>query len=307
MSALPPSCAEGDLVEVACALCGSAERRVRFRDGPFAVVTCADCDLTYVTPRVPPEQLVETVYGEDYWRSPAAKERGYTDYRADADLYRRTFELRKRLVDRFAPRPGRVLDVGCAAGFFLSVMRDAGWDVTGLEPSAPIRRAARALLGDEAVLAEPLGVAELPRRSFDLVTMWDVLEHLPDPVAALRAARVLLAPGGRLLVETQNVRSLAARVLGRRWQHYKHAEHLHHFHAGTLERAFELAGLRTLHRTARYGGKLVSPAFVAERAGRVHPILSTVLSPLTRFQGAGFYVNLYDELIAVAEPAAAAS
>jgi 2-polyprenyl-3-methyl-5-hydroxy-6-metoxy-1,4-benzoquinol methylase len=303
MSALPPACAEGELVDVACALCGSTERRLRFRDGPFSVVTCAGCDLTYVTPRVPPGRLVETVYGADYWRSPAAKERGYTDYRADAELYRRTFRLRKRLVDRFAPRTGRVLDVGCAAGFFLEVLRDAGWDVLGLEPSAPIRATARERLGADAVLAEPLGEADLAPASFDLVTMWDVLEHLPDPVAALRAARGLLAPGGRLIVETQNVASLAARALGRRWQHYKHAEHLHHFHAGTLERAYREAGLRTLHRTARYGGKLVSPAFVAERAGRVHPVLSTLLAPLARFSRGGLYVNLYDELIAVAAAA----
>jgi len=302
VTALPPSIGEGDLVEVPCPLCGSGERRLRFREEPFALVTCRECGLAYVTPRLPPAQLISAVYGEDYWRSPAARYRGYTDYRADAELYRRTFRLRKRLLDRFCPRAGRVLDVGCAAGFFLEVMRDAGWDVHGIEPSAPIRAVACETLGAERVHAESLENTELEPRSFDLVTLWDVLEHLPDPVSALRAARALVAPGGKLLVETQNVRSAAARLLGRRWQHYKHAEHLAHFDASTLERAFELAGLRSLHRTSRFGGKFVSPAFVAERAGRIHPILAVLLAPLARSTRAGLYVNLFDELIAVAEP-----
>lgn len=292
-----------ELVDVACALCGSRERRVRFVEGPYSVVTCARCDLTYVTPRRRDEALLAEVYDEGYWRSPAARERGYGDYRADAELYRETYRRRWAVLAPHLGAPGRVLDVGCAAGFFLEVARAKGWDVFGFEPSDAIRATAAAALGAERVRGGRLLEAGFERASFDLVTLWDVLEHTPDPPGTLRAVAELAKPSGTLVVETQNVASLAARLLGRRWQHYKHAEHLHHFHAGTLARALELGGWRVVASTKRYGGKLVSPRFIVERAKRVHPLLSAAVSPLLLLGRRGIYVNPFDELIVVAERA----
>ena len=206
------------------------------------------------------------------------------------------------LVRRHFPKPGRVLDVGCAAGYFLRVMQEEGWQVTGLEPSDTIRRTAEERLGAENVRAGLLGQVELPPQSFDLITMWDVIEHIPDVVAAVRAVGRLLAPGGKFLIETQDVRSLAARVLGKRWQHYKHAEHIYHFHAGTLADALGRAGFRVLENRPWLGGKYVSLGFVAERAARLHPLAAALLSPLKLVAGKAVYVNLLDEMIVVAEP-----
>ena len=114
--------------------------------------------------------------------------------------------------------------------------------------------------------------------------------------------RRLLAPGGKLLIETQDVASLAARVLGKRWQHYKHAEHIYHFHERTLADALGRAGFRVLENRPWLGGKYVSLGYIAERAGRLHPVLSALLSPLKLVAGASVYVNLLDEMIVVAEP-----
>jgi len=288
--------------EVACGLCGSRERRLKFEDGPFSVVTCTECDLTYVTPRLDPEALIDNVYNEGYWSSDAAKERGYTDYRSDEPLYLKTYRRRLKVVRRHFAKPGRVLDVGCAAGFFLSVMQESGWDVTGLEPSDAIRPHAQRLIGEDNVRAGLLGEVDLEPGSFDLVTMWDVIEHIPDPVAAVKEVGKLLAPGGKFLIETQNVDSHAARLLGKRWQHYKHAEHIYHFNEKTLGDILERAGFDVLENTPWLGGKYVSLGFIAERAGRLHPILSTLLSPLSLFRKSALYVNLFDEMIVVAAP-----
>jgi SAM-dependent methyltransferase len=181
-------------------------------------------------------------------------------------------------------------------------MKDAGWQVTGLEPSDAIRPQAEERLGKENVRGGLLGQVELPAGSFDLVTMWDVIEHIPDVVGAAREVRRLLAPGGKFLIETQDVKSLAARLLGRRWQHYKHAEHIYHFHERTLADALGRAGLRVLENRPWLGGKYVSLGFIAERAGKLHPLLSGLLAPLRLFGGAALYVNLFDEMIVVAEP-----
>ncbi len=294
---------ERELKDVACALCGGRERRVKFTDGPYSIVTCANCDLTYVTPRLSDRALVERVYDESYWTSAAARIRGYTDYRADAELYLRTYRKRLAVIAPHFASAGRVLDVGCAAGYFLRVMRERGWDVHGFEPSDAIRRTAIEALGAERVRGGLLRDAGFERESFDLVTLWDVLEHAPDPIEMLTTCASLLCKDGKLLVETQNVASLAARVLGRRWQHYKHAEHLHHFHRATLTKALEKSGLRPVAFTSRYGGKFVSPAFIAERSARISPLVAAILRPLARLGPNGVYVNLFDELVVVAERA----
>ncbi|MDP6838296.1 MAG: class I SAM-dependent methyltransferase [Planctomycetota bacterium] len=288
------------LTETNCALCGCRERRLEFREGPFAIYTCSDCHLTYTSPRLSQSDLVREIYGESYWRSPAARERGYTDYLGDHQLILRTCRRRADLVENHTCAPGRVLDVGCAAGFFLQVMAERGWDAHGLEPSAAIRPQAEERLGTERIHGGFLKGSPFEPASFDLITLWDVLEHIPDPLAALRRIHTLLAPGGVLILETQNVRSLTASVLGRRWHHYKLAEHLFHFHPGTIRQALEQTGFSVHHNHARQAGKYVDLDFALERSKRVMPALGWLLSPLRALGNPVLYVNLFDEMIVVA-------
>jgi len=105
------------------------------------------------------------------------------------------------------------------------------------------------------------------------------------------------------VLETQNVASGFARLMGRRWQHFKHEEHLYHFEPATLDRLLAETGFRCVHRTARYGGKFVSPHFVAERVGKIHPVLSVLASPLRALPGPAVYVNLRDEMVVLAAKA----
>jgi hypothetical protein len=121
-------------------------------------------------------------------------------------------------------------------------------------------------------------------------------------VAAVHEVRKLLAPGGKFLIETQNIDSRAAKVLGKRWQHYKHAEHIYHFNPKTLGVILERAGFDVLENRPWLGGKYVSMGFIAERAGRLHPVLSTLFSPLSLFRKCALYINLFDEMIVVAAP-----
>src|SRR5262249_43141327 len=108
-----------------CQLCGSAERASLFKEEPYEVVRCRQCGLVYVTPRLSSEALVAQVYGEGYWKSGSPKTRGYADYAGDAELYLKTYRRRVGLLTpHLVGRKVRVLDVGCAAGYFLRVMRE---------------------------------------------------------------------------------------------------------------------------------------------------------------------------------------
>jgi SAM-dependent methyltransferase len=291
-----------EVVDPTCPLCRGGEREPRFQEGSWTVVTCTGCDLTYVTPRLAERELLERVYDAAYWRSPAPRERGYGDYLAEGPLHLATFRRRLRALERWLPAPGRALDVGCASGEFLRLLAERGWDVVGIEPSRAAREAAARSLGVGVVRAGTLEDGDLTPRSFDLVTLWDVLEHLPDPVGALRTIRGLLRSGGRLVVETQDVASPVARRLGRRWHHYKHAEHLVHFHEGTLGRALEQAGFEPLTFRAAPGGKYVSRAFVVERSARLHPALPRLVGLLAPLLPRRLWVDPRDELVCVACP-----
>ncbi|MBK8098291.1 MAG: class I SAM-dependent methyltransferase [Planctomycetes bacterium] len=305
VTGLPGSTTVADTIPIElCQLCGSADRSRVFAEPPFEVVRCRVCGLVYVTPRLTEAALAQ-VYGADYWKSDNPKARGYADYAREADLYLKTFRKRLALVRQFV-RPGqRVLDVGCAAGYFLRVMASEGHDVHGVEPSAPIAKEAVEQLGADRVFVGNLDEAITARGwqpgTFDLITLWDVIEHIPDPQTTLRRVRTLLAPGGRLLLETQNVGSRWARWLGRRWHHYKHAEHLYHFDPVTIRRLLADCGFTTLQVGASYAGKYVSLRFIAERAGKLGRIPGLLAAPLTLVGNVNLYVNPRDEIIVVAE------
>lgn len=291
------------LKEVDCGLCGGKEKTLQFEESPYRVVKCNRCGLTYVTPRRDPEKLRE-MYLADYWQSTSAKDFGYTNYLKDEPLYLKTYRRRFAAVRKHFTNPARVLDVGCAAGYFLSIAKENGWNCTGVEVSPLVGKFARERYQLD-VRQGTLLEQNFNNERFDLITFWDVVEHLPDPIAVLRRARQLLAPNGKILIETQNVNSRFARWMGPKWHHYKHAEHIFHFNPETIKKLTAAAGFKVIECRASLGGKYVSLEFIIERANRLNPILSKMLRPLSFLGRKSIYINLFDEMIAVADPESA--
>ncbi len=291
-----------------CIVCDGTDADLMFKDEPYSVLRCKGCTFVWVTPRIPDDQLHE-VYADSYWESDDPKAKGYANYASDEPLYLKTFRRRSRLVERFVDGPCRILDVGCAAGFFLRVMQERGHDVRGVEVSTAIGQRARKSLGDERVflgyLEDAMSAPGFEPGSFDLVTLWDVVEHVPDPKEFLRQVRSMLKPTGTLLLETQDIDSRFAKMLGSKWQHFKHEEHIYHFNRSTIERVLRDTGFEVLHNSPRFGGKYVSLGFIAERAGRLHRSVSWILKPLALAKGANIYVNFRDEMVVAAVPAPA--
>ena len=207
---------------------------------------------------------------------------------------------------RYLPQgKARILDVGCAAGYFLRVMAEKGHEVRGVEVSEAIAARAVEHLGTERVHIGTLDSvpADKPgydKGSFDLVTMWDVIEHVPDPKQLLEEAKAMLRPDGHLILETQNVDSRFATLLGLKWHHFKHQEHIFHFNPDTVRRVLEQAGFEVVKLTSSFGGKYVSFDFIAERAARLNRAASLALRPLTLLRGANVYLNFHDEMVVVA-------
>lgn len=287
---------------ITCILCGTDEYSTLFSEPPFRIVRCTECGLVYTLPRLPTARILE-MYQVGYWRSAEARNFGYTDYLRDRDRYLRTFRLRSKVIDRYKPSTGRVLDIGCAAGFFLKVMQGKGWETTGVELSALMADFARSELELNNIFTGTLDEQQFDAQSFDVITLWDVIEHLEDPRALLTAAKRLLKDDGILVLETQNVESVFARLMGRRWHHYKFEEHLWHFSPKTLSAMLGLESFSVAEMSSRRAGKFVTMSFAIERSARIHSVLPHLLRPLRCLGGLSLYVNPMDELIAVAAKA----
>lgn len=256
-----------DWEECACLLCGSSaftplveapDRAPGARGFWFMVAQCDRCGLCFTNPRPSPEAM-SAFYAAEYQPHQLPPER-----RQHAHWYERLRpgRLRKRLKPQ---GEGRLLDFGCGSGSFLVRMQRQGWTVTGLDMSETVVDRLRGDLGLH-VFSGTLPHPALEDASFDVITMWQALEHVHQPLETLEAARNLLAPGGKLIVTVPNIDSLAFRWFGSAWNGLDLPRHLVHFTAETLRAMLQRAGLRCGRvRMVRRSGWLRDSARIAVR------------------------------------------
>jgi len=223
------------------------------------IVRCRRCGLVYTDPRPDGEDIRETYE--------AVQDPLYIEEREGRVL---TFEHHLKPLERLAGEPaGRpLLDVGAYTGVFVEIADQHGWDAWGLEPSSWAVEQARSR-GLQMVQGT-LDTAELPSGHFDVVTMWDVIEHLTDPREALVEARRLLAPDGLLVIHTIDIDSLLARLMGPRWP-WLMEMHIYYFSRRTLRTMLEGCGFRVL--SDRPQGRYLRLGYLMNRVGALAPLV----------------------------------
>lgn len=243
----------GEQRDTACPLCGSRDSRPRFRATDrlfrttarqFQVVECASCGVLFLAPRPSTEELA-AYYPEGYWWK--SGDEGGAARRLEGWYRNAVLRDHVAFVTRvLPPAPARVLDVGCGSGDLLAALLRRGYSCTGLDSSLPALAAARAQ-GIDALLGD-YHSGPLRAESFDAVSMFHFLEHLPDPRYALEFARNVLRPAGRLVVQVPNAASWQCAALGARWSGLDVPRHLVNFRQADLERVVKQAGFRILAR-----------------------------------------------------------
>ncbi len=222
-----------------CPICQMSETRLEFPNasGParrWPLVRCRRCGLVFQQAVRSSEELEEAqrgAYGEPQRRLSTWLETGIRIFRAS----------RVRAATRLMPVGGRTLDIGCGRGLYLRMLKDRGYAVQGTELSEMT-----AANVDPEV---PVDVGEVwpgryPDASFDLISIWHVLEHLQHPERTLAACALALKPGGTLMLAMPNYASLQARFGGEHWFHLDLPRHIFHFTRETLDRLLRTAGLR---------------------------------------------------------------
>jgi SAM-dependent methyltransferase len=246
------------LESVPCPLCGSAGGAERYVvpdllygvPGRFRYVACDRCGLLRLSPR-PTGDTIGAAYPPGYEPYRKAIEDQTTN---PAVRWLRHRQLRTRCVQvtRLATS-GRLLDVGCSTGLFLNEMQRYGqWELCGVEPSAEAARYARERFGLD-VRQGRLEDAAFGEVCFDIITLWDVLEHLPDPGAAVERMRDLLAPGGRVILSVPNLDSIDARLFGPWWTGIDPPRHFSVFRRCDLARLLTERGLQVERMYCFYG------------------------------------------------------
>jgi SAM-dependent methyltransferase len=263
----------------ACLVCGSAEAARLFRASDrlyrttskeFDVVRCGGCGLIRLDPQPAAEEL-RRYYPSGYWFAPEQNTAGRLE-----EAYRRlVLRDHVRFVEEAVSASGSrglVLDVGCGGGLFLGMLRELGHRVVGLDFS---QEAAGVAWQRQKVPAVCGSLDETPLRpdSFACVTMFHVLEHLPDPSRFLRAAHRLLTPPGRLVVQVPNAASWQFRLLGESWNGVDVPRHLYDFRDRDMSRLLESCGFAVARR--KYFSLRDNPAGLASS-------LAPSLDPMAR-------------------------
>jgi 2-polyprenyl-3-methyl-5-hydroxy-6-metoxy-1,4-benzoquinol methylase len=227
------------LVKVSCDLCGASAFDPLFNKNGLNGVRCSSCGLVFINPRPSEEFLKSEVYNEGYFN--AEKGFGIEDLHGKGreEATKRSESLFNE-IEKIA-KPGSVLDIGCAAGFFLETAQKHGWQPHGIEISDYAARHARENLFLDVVTGDFVTL-DLPAGNFDLVLMMDVIEHLTSPKKGLVKANSVLKPGGLLVIETPNFKSAPSKILGKEWGLIAPEHHLFYFTPATLRKYLEETG-----------------------------------------------------------------
>jgi 2-polyprenyl-3-methyl-5-hydroxy-6-metoxy-1,4-benzoquinol methylase len=234
------------LEHVVCALCGADDSRPRHHKFGLTVVQCNRCRLVYTNPRLPKDHLW-TRYSEDYfWNEYMRGLEIGRDTPVDLDRFAVHHGPLLSLFQIYHPPPGEMLEVGAAAGLFMTSAQRAGWTVRGLEPLPAPAAFARERLGLD-VLEETVETAPFAPASFDAVAMFETIEHVLDPVGVLTAVHRLMRPRALLVLTTPNWEAFSRHALGSQWAVISPAEHIYYFSEATLTGMLRKAGFSWVH------------------------------------------------------------
>lgn len=239
----------------ACPCCGSADigevlsaEDYTVSHASFSIWECRACTLRF-TQHVPSAAFIGQYYRSSEYVSHSETRKGLIN-RLYHMVRNYTLQSKKKLVQEVTGKTGgQLLDIGAGTGAFAAVMQNSGWTVTGLEPDETARKNAREYHNLD--LQEPGRLYHLPPGSFDVITLWHVLEHVHDLHGYLQNFHRILQPDGKLLVAVPNYTSYDAELYGPYWAAYDVPRHLYHFSPAAMRRlmqqhAFRVIGLEPM-------------------------------------------------------------
>lgn len=218
-----------------CALCGSKKFDEIIKTESWSIIKCINCGLAKT------KNFSKLNY-KKYHRD--------EDYEKFESHFRNIFRKRYNIISEFRNKPGKILDIGASTGTLLSIFKKNGWEVWGIEPSGSSKGAKEKGI---KVINSTLERAKLPKDYFDVIVMNHVLEHMDNPLTALKKLKPSIKESGILFIDVPNFDSLPSKVLKQNWPLLIPQEHIHHFTRKTISELLSRAGYRVVHTESRSG------------------------------------------------------
>jgi 2-polyprenyl-3-methyl-5-hydroxy-6-metoxy-1,4-benzoquinol methylase len=203
----------------------------------FEIVKCKGCGFRFTNPRPKAEELGKYYESAEYISHSDTKKGIFAAVYQQVRKY--TLSRKLLLISKFQPK-GEILDIGCATGQFLNYMSEHGWKTTGIEPDEKTRAKAISEYGLHIFPEEKLN--SFSKSSFDVITMWHVLEHVADLKGRMEQLKNLLKPQGTLIIAVPNCDAYDAKKYGKFWAGYDLPRHLYHFTKSDIKLLVEKYG-----------------------------------------------------------------
>jgi len=258
-----------------CPVCSDATYKQEYQIKGFDIVRCTNCSMVYVNPRFK-DDVILTIYKKNYFvkKNYSFSDFGYGNYDLTAYLRDKTFS---RWYAEFAPllatQQGKAIDVGCATGRFLTILKDKGWDTEGIELDVDMYNSL--LEKGFNVKNTPIEECEVTER-YDLITLFDVVEHITHLDDCFKKLYSMLSDKGSIVMVTPNIESFQKKIFGKRWFQFKPWEHISYFSPKTMYRLADKFNLKIVfisdcgqyadisfihHRLLRYGFNRTASVF----------------------------------------------
>ena len=266
-----------------CRLCGGSVTRLYPLKGIFSIYHCSACntDLTYPIPTLKEvEDSTDSLYFEAY-NDPSIR-----DFKV-VDLNKALEQINHKKVQSY-------LDVGCAKGFLVDYLLSKGVDAYGIELFSEVAKLAQNSVGKDRIINGDFEMYDF-RRKFDLVTMFDLIEHVRDPLKTLKKARNVLNTGGYILIITPDISSWKRKILKKFWTAY-HLEHVNCFSCDSMKFIANESRLKLLRCTAFH--KTVNLHYFIRQLAHKFPFLKD-LRILTKIPQINFDFTINDDSMLV--------
>lgn len=231
-----------------CPWCGSDKSQIHLwlkdeflTHEDFQIYECKSCGLLYTEPR-PDKTEIGKYYQSETYYSHKENKKGFIP-KIYETVKRVNLKRKYKLATKEMPK-GKVLDIGCGVGDFLQIMETQGWDTMGIEPSEEAKAIATKRLNNKVL--NPEEIDQLKDQSFDLITMWHVLEHLDNLKEEIQHIERLLKSKGRLVLALPNFKSYDAQFYNTQWAAYDVPRHLNHFCKESIVKIFRNSELKLI-------------------------------------------------------------